>query len=775
MANRKFKGPVRPGESEERFRETGETKRKFRGPVRPGTDKEKFRRSGSSGGGAVSPRPVAGPTRADLEAEQKRKKKLSDLAEQKKRAEEKRQRDMSQARKENIERRKKKVRFETVTRAEESRKSRISKIFQQLQDLQKKKSTSSIRNKQKNLKNELELFGVTVAVSVITGAIALVTLPKTLLDVAKDPTMLKGVPSAIARSGKQFGQLIRVSPTEAFAKIGGEIVLLKGTGSSLRVVGKVTGNVATRLNPKFKRIKKGEINLKTTGGKTTIRVGGTVKQIQEPLKKQVSQAGKRVTAVSAQADAIKADKIIDFIKSRRVIRKPIPGEEKFGRSTKALLRKFDSGRITRQQLIRLQKKVPLLERSFFADPSGRFRPSRLGAKQKDATLLDLLAGDVTFRSPKPQILVFENVKVSKFPKALKSIQTKLRKGKTLTREEGLKLERFQLKKSGEFKPVGALSKEPEITLAPGEIIKKVRKVGVTIINGKRVSIVQVKVVKPTKTTQRLIKKARSGKITARELNTLRKNLKKETGFKSKVSSRRTSRARPRARIPKRGIRRRAAKRPVPRTPRRGLPRRPTPRTPRRGLPRRPTPRTPRRGLPRRPTPRTPRRGPPRRSIVGKPPVIARVPKLRRLKKKRKKKKTIGFNVFARPVKKRKGQKKPRLIKINKVSLTKKRAEDLRDHVLDTSLARTGKIKPAKGKPEKPGLKVPAGFSKRNSKKFRKFRVVKGKRKKLPRGRVIEKRRHILDTRQEKNKISLRRRLRQITPKRKKGIKRRYKK
>lgn len=77
MVQRKFKGPVRPGVSEEKFRETGETVREFRGPVRPGTDVEKFRKTGISepiskedrrrGG-----RAVAGPTRADIEAEQRR-------------------------------------------------------------------------------------------------------------------------------------------------------------------------------------------------------------------------------------------------------------------------------------------------------------------------------------------------------------------------------------------------------------------------------------------------------------------------------------------------------------------------------------------------------------------------------------------------------------------------------------------------------------------------------------------------------------------------------
>ncbi len=144
----------------------------------------------------------------------------------------------------------------------------------------------------------------------------------------------------------------------------------------------------------------------------------------------------------------------------------------------------------------------------------------------------------------------------------------------------------------------------------------------------------------------------------------------------------------------------------------------------------------------------------------------RVKKRRITKKKREPQQ--GFNVFARPIKKRKGQKRPKLIRVNKIPLTKTRAKDLRNFISDTSLARTSSIKPTKGKPEKPKLKVPRGFAKRTKKKFRTFRVTKGKRKSLPRGKVIERGKFLLDTRQEKRKITLKRRIAQLSkvPKRK---------
>ncbi|KKL87215.1 hypothetical protein LCGC14_1936930 [marine sediment metagenome] len=426
---------------------------------------------------------------------------------------------------------------------------------------------------------------------------------------------------------------------------------------------------------------------------------------------------------------------MSIIKRKRIIRKPIPGEKLISRTTKRLLKRFDDGKITSRQLrllddaIRVETKGAgnLLERSFFADPRGRFRPSRLGiSTQKDASLLDILKGDFTFKTPKPQILVFENVKVAKFPKALKDISKALKSGKALTKSQAKRLLNWQSKKTGRFKPIGALSREPEITLAAGEIIKKVKRVGTTIINGKRVPIVQVKVVKPSISIKNLLKKARSGKITVKELKQLRNKLKKETGFTSRLS--RSRRLKP--------------KRP---------PRRP---------PKRPPKRPPRR------PPKRPPKAPPRP-----------IPKRRKVKrKKRRGKPRPGYNVFARPLKKR-GQKKiPKQIKVNRKPLSKNRARDVRNYITDTSLSRTGSIRPSRGKARKTKIRVPVGYAKRTSKKFRRHRRVRGKRRPLPRGKVIERRRHLLDTRQEKQKISLRRRIRQITPRRKpiksRGTKRR---
>ena len=159
------------------------------------------------------------------------------------------------------------------------------------------------------------------------------------------------------------------------------------------------------------------------------------------------------------------------------------------------------------------------------------------------------------------------------------------------------------------------------------------------------------------------------------------------------------------------------------------------------------------------------------------PRISKVLKLLAIPLPRRKKRIIvkktptkkkAHNVFARPLKRTKKGRRPKLIRVNKVPLSKRRAKDLRNFITDTSLSRTARIKPTKGKPGKSRLRVPKGFSKRTSRKFRRFRVIKGKRVALPKGKVIERSRHLLDTHQEKKQITLKRRIAQITkPKKKK--------
>ena len=613
-----------------------------------------------------------------------------------------------------------------------------------------------------SVKEEAKLLKLESQRQIVSLSLTLKGLSDLGKAIKKNPkTVLEELPSAIKEQGRLEGQTIRLDNGAFVVKIAGQVFGIVAFGKVLKLIGKVSPKITARLNPKFKGIKKNVLTIPSgQKGKKflDIEIGGTVKKLSEPLATQAKLVGKKVNAVSAQAQ-----KLVGIIKRKRIIRKPIPGEDKFSKPLKKLLSKFDRGQITAKQITILDRKIRkatkgagnLLERSFFADPKGRLRPSRLGLQDaKDASLLDLLAGDVSFKSKTPQALIFEDVLVSKFPKTtiFKSITKKLKgKNPQLTPKEAEALLKFQLKPTGKFKPLGALSREPEITLAPGEIVKKGKTLAVTLINGKKVSIVSAKIVKATKKTKKLLKDLDKGKLKKGELKELKKRLRKETGFKN--TSPRSVKRRPRVRarpVPRIRPRRRVARakrvvrrgRVPPRNARGRFIPRPAPRAPR-APPRRVVRRVPPRTPPRVPSrPRLPPRRIPRKGI----PVP--FPKLKpgKVSKKKPKKPTPVFDIF--------GKKGKKFVKISKKPLTREDAKSRGLFAIDNTVAKTFKIVPT-GRSKKPARlrRAEQNYFKKFGNKVRAVKIRKGKKFAL-KDKFIEKRRYGIDKIGEKRGLSL---------------------
>jgi len=110
----------------------------------------------------------------------------------------------------------------------------------------------------------------------------LLLMPKGLVQFAKavrrDPRLLKEIPREIAEAGPRWGQLLREDPTTAFLRVGNEILLLKGTGTAIKVTGKLSGKARAVLSPRFKGVnpKKITFNL-AQKGKTHLRLVVPVK------------------------------------------------------------------------------------------------------------------------------------------------------------------------------------------------------------------------------------------------------------------------------------------------------------------------------------------------------------------------------------------------------------------------------------------------------------------------------------------------------------------
>ena len=187
---------------------------------------------------------------------------------------------------------------------------------------------------------------------------------------------------------------------------------------------------------------------------------------------------------------------------------------------------------------------------------------------------------------------------------------------------------------------------------------------------------------------------------------------------------------------------------------------PTKRPPRKPPRRIPPSQPPTKRPPKRP-PVKPPKGPPTkrppRKPPKKPPIILKFKKKKKPKIKKKKKER--FDVFAKATKV--GKKAGKLIKVNKNPLTKTQARDLRAFITDTSLSRTALLRKSNKKPGRITIRFPSGYAGRTARKFRTFRIKKGKKVPLKSNTIIELRKHLLDTRQEVQRIGLARRIKQI--------------
>ncbi len=391
-----------------------------------------------------------------------------------------------------------------------------------------------------------------------------------LLQLVKNPSLIRQVPGNIKADLSDTATLLKTSPSEGIGKIGADIFTFKIIGGSLKVTGKATSAGNARFNPVLKRFKDNTLTLKLPK-ETFIRRGKnvflkknivsgrelakSVKEVILPTKREVvlkkglltdnaatlaeqaRLAGTKGTIVTAQAD-----RLVGFFRRNKIVRKPIPNEANFSPTTKNLLKRFDQGTISKKDFFKLNKLVlkdsgkTLLERSLFADPKGLVRFTRLGGEVAEASIKDIIRGDFSFRKTKPQIIIFPEGKIAKFPKDLKDVVKKLKSGKKLTADERARLVKFQTKKTGKWKPVGDVEfkggVELEVTLAPGESIRRVKKVGTTVIDGKTVQIVEAKIVKLKPKTQKLLDKAKSGKkLTTKEITQLKKSISRETKLK----------------------------------------------------------------------------------------------------------------------------------------------------------------------------------------------------------------------------------------------------
>jgi len=678
-------------------------------------------------------------------------------------------------------------------------RNEIKKLNTQIKNLIKsgdKEQALKLAKEKNRLQNELIGFKAGDRITeFIQGASQIPRLIKTLF---KDPRTIVPL-TAAAASGikadwKDTIQLAKISPKEAIAKVGTDYLTFAAIGKTLKVTGKVTSKVARRLNPKWKSLKSGVITIKVPKESLLVRgknlIIGKSKPVRKvtlktgvigkgtSLSKQASLAGTRGTIVTAQAE-----RLVNFLRRKKIIRKPIPGEENLTSITKRLLKKFDDGKITKTEFNKLNTRLiketgdkTLLERTLFADPKGTIRFTRLGGDVAEANLRDIFRGNFKIRKSRPQVIVFPEGQIAKFPKSLKDVVRKLKASKKLTAAERNRLVKWQVSNKGKsgasWKPVGDVKYkggvELEVTLAPGNVIRRVKKIAITEINGVPVEIIQAKVVRLKPTTSSLLKKARRGTAKLNELKKLKRLLSKETKLPVRLKDLRNLsknlRRRGIVRKPYLPVGRKIARRVI--TGSRLVKRKKKTIRRKSGGRKVVKRKVAIKKRTRKPTSRKrTRRGRTRTSGRGKESEKPISLKLGKFNKRNLRKKQPTYFV----VKKKRGK----LVKLTAKPMVKSDAKDYLAYNIDKGLERSAFIIPY-GKFKKV-IKLPSkikGYFRKNSRKLRPYKIRYGKKKKIVNG-YIEKKKYALDTAREKAQIksTRRKRTRKSKPIRRKTTKR----
>ncbi len=131
--------------------------------------------------------------------------------------------------------------------------------------------TKKERGKKLTAKEELQLVGVTSSKSLLGVGLAIKNIKKIpeksvkgIKNLIENPKNIQKVPSKtlerlktggkdIKVGAEEFGRTLRISPTEAIALVGTELILFGGSGKLLRVVGKLSKASAKTIKPIIKK------------------------------------------------------------------------------------------------------------------------------------------------------------------------------------------------------------------------------------------------------------------------------------------------------------------------------------------------------------------------------------------------------------------------------------------------------------------------------------------------------------------------------------------
>src|SRR3990167_903815 len=313
-------------------------------------------------------------------------------------------------------------------------------------------------------------------------------------------TLPRKTGEVLRATGKPIGELAKDSPEQFIGRVGFEAT----SGAIIKATVKGGVSLATRLSPKYVKTTKGVAKaVPSSAGEIDIEFLEKGKVKGKTFAEQAELAGITTDVSTAQRG------LFGIFEKEKVIEKPLPTttspelERSLFLSPPKVVEDvafFERKGATLKQLanepIDTFKGTKKIKRNVL-----QVRLSRLGIADDSRSFLDKVTdfytADYTLTRARPQALVFRNIAVESIPKSLKGFAEKARRGDRGARDKFEKaFFKFQLKKTGKAKPFGfATTREPELTIAPLEKIRKIKTIGVTVVSGRRVPIIEAELVK----------------------------------------------------------------------------------------------------------------------------------------------------------------------------------------------------------------------------------------------------------------------------------------
>lgn len=174
-------------------------------------------------------------------------------------------------------------------------------------------------------------LGIGVGIGALSFVKGIVDLPKTLVTLVKNPSLIKELPASVIQSGAEIGESLKLSPERTLARVGTELFLMNKGGEIIkRVSGPSKAKLLSKLDsagvvsrielkiirgkiPKIVlRIKSVEDSLKPVPTKKNI--GNVAKDISKLIPKTVSKA--QATKLINSSESI----IRSFLRSKTVLK-----------------------------------------------------------------------------------------------------------------------------------------------------------------------------------------------------------------------------------------------------------------------------------------------------------------------------------------------------------------------------------------------------------------------------------------------------------------------